>query len=58
MNAYPLDFQSWPLEKKNAFFAAEAAAYRETNGNGAADHAKPARKETLVRMAPLRKEID
>jgi hypothetical protein len=40
--SYPPDFQSWPLERRNAWFAAEAPAYRETKapGNGAADHAK------------------
>jgi putative DNA primase/helicase len=40
MNAYPDGFNSWPQEKKNQHFAAEAALYRETrrkaNGNGAA----------------------
>lgn len=38
---YPPDFQSWPLERRNAWFADEAAAYRETrqkvNGNGGKD---------------------
>jgi RecA-family ATPase len=38
--SYPPDFQSWPLERRNAWFADEAAAYRESrhkvNGSGAA----------------------
>ncbi len=40
--SYPPDFQSWPQERRNAWFAAEARGYRETKapGNGAADHAK------------------
>ena len=29
MNAYPTDFATWPLQKRNEFFAAEARAYRE-----------------------------
>ena len=39
--SYPPDFQSWPQERRNAWFAAEGRAYRETKapGNGAADHA-------------------
>jgi hypothetical protein len=39
--SYPPDFQSWPQERRNAWFAAEARAYRKTKapGNGAADHA-------------------
>jgi hypothetical protein len=30
MTNYPDDFDSWPLDKKNNWFAAEAAAYRVT----------------------------
>jgi len=48
MRAYPPDFQSWPLERRNAWIADEAAAYRESrhnaNGNGSATstpHAEP-----------------
>jgi hypothetical protein len=41
MSYPPPDFQSWPQERRNAWSAAEARAYRETKapGNGAADHA-------------------
>jgi hypothetical protein len=35
--SYPSDFQTWPLERRNSFFAREAADYRRaTNGNSAA----------------------
>lgn len=34
MKAYPPDFQSWSLEKQNAWIAEEARAYRETKGPG------------------------
>jgi hypothetical protein len=36
MSYYPPDFQSWPLEKRNAWFATEASSYREKTANGAA----------------------
>jgi hypothetical protein len=41
MTDYPDDFDSWPLDKKNNWFAAEAAAYRVTKpkANSGADFA-------------------
>jgi putative DNA primase/helicase len=53
MNEYFPDFQSWPLQRKGAFFAAPATTYRETrpkaNGNGAADDAEPSWPEPEAR---------
>ena len=34
-HTYPEGFSDWPLERRNAFFAAEAEAYRERSGNDA-----------------------
>ena len=39
--SYPPDCQSWPLEKRNAWFADEARKFRNWQANGAAGHVGP-----------------
>jgi hypothetical protein len=52
--SYPPDFQSWPLERRNAWFADEAAAYRESrhkvNGNGAAAAQTVIRPSSMIKL--------
>ena len=40
MSAYPEGFSDWPLERRNAFFAAEAVKYHNGQINGAAKTVK------------------
>lgn len=41
--SYPADFQSWPLERRNGYFAAKAAEYREDEAHDTQRSAKPLR---------------
>ncbi len=53
--SYPPDFQSWPLEKRNSWFAAEARDYHEREANGATAFAghMPSAESPLPLFPPL-----